>query len=281
MDNARAILEEAEARLAALALASNIAWWDSQVEATEEKAERRERAELELSDALADRELFARVRKARDTGAEGNAGRGLDLLSNLMLRHQVPDELRARIVELETVVDLRFSRHRGVVAGTEVGDTEIKRILRQGDDPAERREAWEASKTVGSVVADDVRELARLRNEAARGLGHRDWFALSLATDELDAGKLADTLAEADRVTSSPFGRWKGALDERLAGRFGCAVEDLRPWHYADPFFQETPPDGAVDLDPLFEGQDVVGLARRTMSGVALEVDAIIDRSDL
>ena len=118
-----------------------------------------------------------------------------------MLRHQVPAELRARIVELETFVDLRFSRHRGVVAGTEVGDTEIKRILRQSDDPAERREAWEASKTVGSVVADDVRELARLRNEAARGLGHRDWFALSLATDELDEGKLADTLAAAERVT--------------------------------------------------------------------------------
>ena len=55
MGDARSILEEAEARIAPLALASNIAWWDSQVEATEENAERRERAELELSDALADR----------------------------------------------------------------------------------------------------------------------------------------------------------------------------------------------------------------------------------
>ncbi len=275
------LLEEAEARLAPLALASNSAWWDSQIEATEENAERRERAELELSDALADPELFARVRKAQSAGAEGDAGRALDLLSHLMLRHQVPDELRARIVELETLVDLRFSRHRGVVAGAEVGDTEIKRILRQSDDPAERRDAWEGSKTVGSVVADDVRELARLRNEAARGLGHRDWFALSLATDELDEGKLAETLAEADRVTSEPFDRWKGELDERLAARFGCATRDLRPWHYADPFFQETPPDGAVDLDPLFEGRDIVGLARRTMSGVGLEVDGIVERSDL
>ena len=37
-------------------------------------------------------------------------------------------------------------------------------------------------------------------------------------------------------------------------------MSELRPWHYADPFFQETPPDGAVDLDPLFDGQDVVAL---------------------
>jgi len=281
MNDGRAILDEAEARLAPLALASNVAWWDSQVEATEENAERRERAELELSDTLADRELFARIRKGRAPADERDAGRELELLSNLMLRHQVPDEIRTRIVELETLVDLRFSRHRGVVAGTEVGDTEIKRILRQSDDPAERREAWEASKTVGAVVADDVRELARLRNEAARGLGHSDWFALSLATDELDEGKLAETLAKADRVTSAPFERWKGALDGRLAARFGCAARDLRPWHYADPFFQEPPPEGAVDLDPFFDGQDIVGLARRTLSGVGLEVDGIVERSDL
>jgi len=281
MGEARAILDEAEARLAPLTLASNIAWWDSQVEATEENAERRERAELELSDALSDRELFGRVQKSRDTAVDGDRSREIDLLSNLMITHQIPDDIRSRIVELETLVDLRFSRHRGVVAGTEVADTEIKRILRQSDDPAERREAWEASKTVGAVVADDVRELARLRNHAARGLGHRDWFELSLATDELDERKLATTLAEADRVTSEPFERWKGALDRRLAARFGCAARDLCPWHYADPFFQEPPPEGAVDLDPLFDGQDIVELARRTLTGVGLEVDGIVARSDL
>ncbi len=131
-----------------------------------------------------------------------------------MAKHQLPEDLRARIVELESSVDLRFSRHRGLVGGVELGDTEIKRILRHSDDPAERREAWEASKTVGAEVADDIRELARLRNEAARTLGHRDWFALSLSVDELDEQKLIETLADADRVTSEPFTRWKGAVDE-------------------------------------------------------------------
>jgi peptidyl-dipeptidase A len=198
-----------------------------------------------------------------------------------MLTRQLPDALRARIIELESSVDLRFSRHRGLVGGVEVGDTEIKRILRGSHDPAERREAWEASKTVGAEVASDVRELARLRNEGARMLGYRDWFALSLSADELDERKLIDTLAAADRVTAAPFARWKGALDARLAARFGCAVSDLRPWHYADPFFQETPPDGAVDLDPLVDGKDIVALSRRTFDGIGFDVDGILARSDL
>jgi peptidyl-dipeptidase A len=221
------------------------------------------------------------VEAARGNGAGDQARRRLDLLHNLMLRHQVPAALRARIVELETAVDLRFSRHRGIIGGVEVGDTDIKRILRRSDDAVERREAWEASKTVGAEVAADVRELARRRNEAARSLGHRDWFALSLATDELDETKLAATLSECERVTAEPFARWKAALDERLAARFGCAVAELRPWHYADPFFQEPPPDGAVDLDPYLDGRDVVALARRTIEGVGLDAEGILARSDL
>jgi peptidyl-dipeptidase A len=269
----------AEERLRPLTLARNEAWWQSNVDASEENARRRAEAELAYSDALADRELFAQIEAAR--GADGEGARSIDLLHALMLPHQVSDSLRSRIVELEAEVESAFSRHRGVLRGREVDDNEIKRILRESEDTAERRDAWEASKTVGVEVADRVRELARLRNEAARSLGYRDWFALSLATDELDEGKLWETLEQADRATAETFGRWKSSLDARLAERFGCDVSQLRPWHYADPFFQEAPPDGSVNLDPLFKGKDVVGLARRTFDGIDLDVEGILERSDL
>lgn len=271
------VVARAEEILAPLERENQLAWWQTQVEATDENGARRAAAEMAWSDALADRDLFSEVESTR----ENRPSRSLELLRNLMLTQQVPSELRARIVELETSVDIRFSRHRGVVGGAEVDDTAIKKILRRSDDPDERREAWEASKTVGATVADDVRELARLRNEAARTLGYRDWFALSLAKDELEEEKLLTTLAACDRATGEPFSRWKAALDERLAQRFGCSVGELRPWHYADPFFQDVPPDGAVDLDPMFEGKDVVELSRRTLDGLGLEVDGIIARSDL
>jgi peptidyl-dipeptidase A len=278
LKRAAAIVGSVEEALRPLAHARNVAWWDSQVDANER---RRADTELAYSDALADRELFAAVDAARSSDGDPVIGRQLELVRNLMLSRQVSDALRARVVELESAVEVRFSRHRGVVAGVEVGDNEIKRILRSSDDPVERREAWEASKTVGAAVASDVRELARLRNEAARGLGYRDWFALSLATDELDEAKLLATLADADRVTAEPFARWKSALDESLAARFGCLTAELRPWHYADPFFQETPAEGAVDLDPLFAGRDIVSLSERTFDGIGLEVKNIIERSDL
>jgi len=276
----RALVAEAEDRLRPLERARNAAWWDASVDASDENESRRRETDLAYSNALADSELFDAVVSAND-GADAFVGRQLGLLRNLLLPHQVPASLRERIIELESALEGRFARHRGVVRGAEVDDNRIKQVLRESDDPGERREAWEASKTVGAAVADDVRELARLRNEAARALGHRDWFALSLAVDETDETKLLETLALADRATAEPFARWKEALDAKLAERFGCGVADLRPWHYADPFFQEPPADGSVDLDPLFAGKDVVALARRTFEAIGLEVDDILAASDL
>jgi peptidyl-dipeptidase A len=278
---APAIVESAEEQLEPLSLARSAAWWDSQVDASEQNERRRAETELAWSDALADAALYAALERELRGEQDGIARRRLQLLRDLVLPHQVPVALRSRIVELEAAVETRFSRHRGVVRGRESDDNEIKRLLRESDDLDERRAAWEASKTIGAVVADDVRELARLRNEAARTIGYRDWFALALATDELDEARLLGTLAEADRVTAEPFVRWKGRLDERLAERFGVPVPELRPWHYADPFFQETPAEGSVDLDPFFEGEDVVALSRRTFEGMGLEVVGILERSDL
>ena len=93
------LAESAEEALRPLAHARNLAWWDSQVDASEENERRRAATDLTYSDALADLELFASVDAApRSDGTV--AGRQLDLLRNLMLRHQVPDVLRTGIVEL-------------------------------------------------------------------------------------------------------------------------------------------------------------------------------------
>jgi peptidyl-dipeptidase A len=270
-------------RLEPVAHGRNVAWWDVNVEATEENERQRVETDLAFSEALADAELFAQVDAAwrAGNGADPLTSRSVELLHPLMLRYQLPSALRTRVAELEASVEARFSRHRAVVGDEEVDDNAIKRILRASDDVAERREAWEAAKTVGAVVADDVRELARLRNEAARTLGHRDWFSFSLSLDEVDEGKLLATLEAADQATREPFARWKAALDERLAARFGCTEGDLRPWHYADPFFQEPPAEGSVNLDPLFAGKDIVALSRRTFDGLELEVGDVLARSDL
>ena len=173
--DAAAILAEAETRLAPRALASNVAWWDSQVEATEENAARRTEAELALSDTLADRDLFEAVTAAREAGANGLVGRQLDLLRNSMLTHQIPDDLRARIVELESSVDMRFSRHRGVVGGRR------GRRHRDQADPSPQRRPGRAEGGVGGVE-DGGRARSQPTSASSLASGTRPHAASGTAT---------------------------------------------------------------------------------------------------
>ena len=152
MSDPGAVVTRAVDRLQPLHKAAALSWWHANVEATEEHEQQRVAAELALSDALADGELFRDVEEARANGADGVVRRQLDLLHSSLVPHQVPEAIRHRIVELEASVEARFAQHRGEVGGRPVDDNEIKRILRTSDDVGERREAWEASKTVGAVV---------------------------------------------------------------------------------------------------------------------------------
>jgi peptidyl-dipeptidase A len=277
-----ALVEACDTRLRPLETAANQAWWDANVEASEETQRRRAEADVAISDALADPATFDAIRAARtEQGVDAVTARALAVLEHEHLPHQVDPELRRRIIDGQSSIESRFARHRGTIDGVSVDDNAILAVLRTSDDTAHRKAAWEASKTVGAEIAPDVRELARLRNEAARRLGHRDHFAMALATTEYDEKRLFATLDEVDAITREPFAVMKGELDELLAGRFGVATDDLRPWHYDDPFFQDVPQAAGLDLDPYLRDASLDELTLRTFDGMGLDVRNVLDRSDL
>ena len=68
----------------------------------------------------------------------------------------------------------------------------------------------------------------------------------------------------------------------RQAGRAKrSSVDDLRPWHYHDPFFQEAPAIFAADFDSVYAKADILKLCRDFYAGIGLPIDDVIARSDL
>lgn len=285
-DSAPTLADDLEAKLAPLVTELQRAWWDASVEATPEHEERQAELERAVRDFFGDPDAFAAVSAAleavrADANPDPLLARRLELLHHDFVPNQVPKGLRDRIVDLETSVHTTFSTHRGHVGGQPVSDNDIAEILERSDDTTERREAWEASKEVGAEVAERVRELARLRNEAARSLGFRDHYALALETTDVDEGRLFATLDAVDAATAGPFTEWKARVDARLGDRFGCTVDDLGPWHESDPFFQQAPKLPEASLDDVLAAADLVELALRTYAGIGIDAAPIVERSDL
>lgn len=173
-----------------------------------------------------------------------------------------------RIAALEAAMNGLYTNFRGMLDGQPVSENQIKTMLQQETDSQRRRKAWEASKTIGAVAQPDLLELIRLRNQGAQALGFRDYYAQMLQLAEIDEAALFALLDDLEVCTREPFRQLKAEIDAQLAARCAVQVEELRPWHYSDPFFQEPPHTGGVDLDGLFADQDIVALATRTFDGI-------------
>jgi peptidyl-dipeptidase A len=55
----------------------------------------------------------------------------------------------------------------------------------------------------------------------------------------------------------------------------------LQPWHYQNRYFQEAPQIYSVDFNKYYEKQDPVKLAATFYSGIGLDVEPILEKSDL
>lgn len=276
-------LDAQTAELAALDEAAGRAWYTSSITGTDADFAKTKAAADALDAWLADGGRFAKVVAARKSGLAKDpvTARRLDVLWRALLGKQVDPALLARITTLENEVEQGFNTYRGTIDGKPVTQNQIDDILHASTDSKALKAAWEAQKAVGPVVAPKLRALVRLRNEVARHLGFRDFYALRLAELDLNEEDLLALFDELDRLTKGPFLKAKAEVDRRLAARLGIEPSELMPWHYQNPFFQEAPDVFATGLDAAYETQDTLALCRRFYDGLGLDVDAIIERSDL
>jgi peptidyl-dipeptidase A len=282
MDRASApqLVERLAATIGRLEPEFHRAFWESQVAATPENDSRRSELEIDLRRVKGDPDAHAAVTAA--LGEEVHdpiLKRQLEVLRLSLTGNQMEDEERVRVVELSTAIESDFASFRPEVAGRRLSENDIKDLLRDSNDESVRRGAWAASKQVGGLVADRLRDLVRARNEIALRLGFADYYRMALELQELPEDWLFDRLGELEDLTEGPYRRWKGQVDDLLKRRFG--VDRVSAWHYADPFFQEPPHEGRIDLDPHLEGRDAADLALRTFKSWGIDISGVLEKSDL
>ena len=260
-----------------------LAWWGLNTTGEEEHAKRSQEIREKVGRIYANEGDYALLKAWDEAGGidDANLARQIRLLHLDYAGSQKDEETIRREAELGTKLTQLFTNFRPVVGGEAVAQNELRKILTDSTDGAQRREAWEASHAIGAEAEDDILEIVALRNATATKLGYRDYYEMSLTLSEIPEGELFATLDRLEELIAEPFAAAKAELDAELAARLGIAVDDLMPWHYADPFFQSAPPSGGVDLDRVFAGKNIEELALRTYDGLGLEIRPMLEGSDL
>ena len=258
------------------------AYWEASLTGSDEAVQRVSKLETQYRLIFADRDRFEQLKtfQATSQNISTQLSRQLHLLLLEFTSEQLSPEAIKELVRRQTAIEQVFTRHRAVVEGVEMNDNAIRDVLKSEIDRRKRQLVWEGSKQIGGKVAKNLIDLAHLRNQAARTVGFDDYYQMSLTLHEIDPTFLAETISQMEDLTNDPFSEMKSKLDDNLARRFGVDVEALRPWHYADVFFQEAPNISEVNLDELFAKLDVVGLAKDFFRGINLSIDDLVEKSD-
>jgi len=266
-----------------LLLQSEKAWWVANTTGSDEAFEAKKQAENALIELHSDRETFAGLKALKDGGRVTDAvlARQLDVMVRTFLPGQADPAVQKRIVDIQTEVEKIFNTHRSRVGGKELTENDVRKILSDTKDSALAEEAWKGYMAVGAKVEAKLKELVTLRNQVARQLGFRDFYVMSCTLQEIDEGDLLRLFDELDELTRKPFEALKRNIDTAMAARFGIAPGDLRPWHFGDLFFQETPGMEAVNLDSVFADQDPIALVKKYYASLDMPVDAVLARSDM
>jgi peptidyl-dipeptidase A len=239
-------------------------------------------AETKLELALADPEAFAELKAIKESGVQDRLlARQIDVLYLQYLPRQVDPQLLKRMLEKSNAIEQAFNTYRPKVDGQELSDSQVRKVLRESTDSAQRRKTWEASKGVAPRVAPGLADLVKLRNEAARKLGFKNYHAMQLSLGEQSQEQVLALFDQLEALTREPFRAAKAEFDAVLAKNCGVTVAELRPWHYHDPFFQEPPEVFPNLAEEAFAKADILRVAREFYAGIGLPVDDILRRSDL
>ncbi|MGD2170025.1 MAG: M2 family metallopeptidase [Chlamydiota bacterium] len=271
-------LSDVSDNLKNLSLDLNQALWDLETTGTKEAQQKQQELDLAYKKYLNNPLTYTKLKKFQK---DNSSSRELNVLERTFRAHLMPEEILTKISLKESEIMHQYVSFRPTVDGKALTENEIREILTKENDPAFRKKVWEASKEIGAILAPNIIELVKLRNEGAKAMGFDNYFQMQLELQEVDENWLMDIFERLYQASDAAYTHILQEIHEKLAKRFSVPENELGPWAYSEPFFQEDPLD-TKELDDLVKNVDFIASAKDFFHSLGFcNVEEVIEKSDL
>lgn len=262
---------------------SALASYDASLSGKDEDFKTSADADMSMNKFFSNKDYFKQLKKFKESNQIKNEilSRRLIMLFNSFAPNQIDIDKLNNITMKQNDISKKFQNFRAVIGDKKLTDNEIEEILQNSKNSDELKDAWMAHKKIGLEVSRDIIELVKMRNEAAKELGYKNYHEMSLSFGEQNPDDILKIFDELDGLTRDAFANLKKEIDTYLAKRDNINVNELMPWHFQNRYFQEAPKIYDVDLDKYYKNQNVVDLTTDYYKSIGLDITDIIKRSDL
>jgi len=275
-------LVEHEKQVAPIQKEYNLASFKASTSGSEADFKNLATLEIALTKVYANKENFAKLKAFKESKqiTDELLQRQLDVLYNTFLPYQIEENKLIEIVMLELEIQQKYTNYRPLINEKEITDNEIDNVLLKSKNSEELEKYWRASKKVGREISEDLIQLVKKRNIAAKELGFTDYYEMMMVTSGQNPAEIDKIFDELDIMTRGPYTQLKQEIDEYLYKYYSISKADLMPWHYQNRFFQEAPKIYNVNFDSFYKEVAIVGTISQFFSNIGLDVSDILENSD-
>lgn len=179
-------------------------------------------------------------------------------------------EAKKALRKKEADIGQKYNTYVPTIDGKEVTKVDITKILQTETNPEIRRKAYEAKVKGGDLIADDLIELVKMRNEYAKTKGYDNYFDYMIKEEYDVEPDFLDKLI--DDVYTKALPKIKPLQEKRhkeLKEFFG--VDELKAYHYG--LLLDSDPEKAVN--EILINNNIEDISKKTYSGMGYDIDKL------
>ena len=260
---------------------SEAACWDFYTESTPENMNKMNVSQDKANDFYDNKEIYAKLKEINEAG--GVADKKLKKqLRNLTTAFgdgiEYKEELKAMSTK-ENEISQKLNSYQMTIDGKPVSKAEISKIMETEKNPEVRKKASDAKIKSGDLIAEDLVELVKMRNDFAKKKGYDNYFDYMLEENyDIKPKELDKLLSDVAKNTKESNKKVMDGVKSELSKAFGIAPEDLRSYHFG--YLAGEDPEKLVN-DQIKTKEEVVDISKRAYAGMGYDVDKLPIKLDL
>ncbi|MBQ8460603.1 M2 family metallopeptidase [bacterium] len=234
IEDYKVLRDEFGKELEVLVYEAELSGWNFYTNSTDENLSIYTLAQEKMSNLYKNEDLYEKFKKIKEKG-----------FANKHLAKQIKDIVKAFYNEIESGQELKALRDKEneisakynsyvlTIDDKPVSKSEIMKILETEKDIEIRKKAYEANVKAGDIIAKDLVELVKLRNDYAKLKGFDNYFDYMVEeTYDIKPEKLSELLNGVYGKLKSKCIEFDKKRKSELSLEFGISSEQLFDFHY-------------------------------------------------
>lgn len=267
--------EDISKKMQPLLSGSEEAGWDFYINSTAENMDKMNAAQDKVNEFYDDKEVYKKLKAINDNGGveDKKLQKQLRVLTSAFGDGiEFKDELEA-MNKKENEISQKLNSFQMQIDGKPVSKAEIQKIMETETNPEVRKKAADAKIASGDLIADDLVELVKMRNDFAKKKGYDNYFDYKISQDyDIQPEELDKLLKDVAENTKASNQKVMNGVKADLSKAFGIAPEDLRSYHFG--YLAGEDPEKLVN-DKIETKEQVVDIAKKAYLGMGYNVDEL------